>query len=299
MEDGERRKFEGLMKSYAEYCGVVVLAWTVLSNHFHLLVEVPPCEPDAVSDEELLRRVRTVYHGARLRLFEEEFARAAALGGAAGAALREQARQRHLQRMGSLSEYVKMVKQCLSQWFNRQNNREGTMWEGRFRSAVVGGAGEEGTAAVLRVVAGYIDLNAVRAGLASEAGGYAWSSFGAAVGRDDAFSRRGLGRLLGKRARGENPASAEQLAEYQGNYLAAAPAGAADGPMSEAGGQTQGAHGGDRKVAGRLARRVAGLAKAMVIGDPGFVAELRREGREPAGLSAVLVVETAAGGATG
>ena len=38
----------------ADYCGVEILTYTILSNHFHLLVRVPQKTP--VSDAELVRR---------------------------------------------------------------------------------------------------------------------------------------------------------------------------------------------------------------------------------------------------
>ena len=43
----------------AEYCGVDILTYAVLSNHFHVLVKVPQKAP--VSDAELLRRYEVLY----------------------------------------------------------------------------------------------------------------------------------------------------------------------------------------------------------------------------------------------
>ena len=51
----------------------------------------------------------------------------------------------------------------------------GNLWQDKFRSVLV----EEGHAA--RVVAGYIDLNPVRAGMVGEAGSYRWGGWGEAV----------------------------------------------------------------------------------------------------------------------
>jgi REP element-mobilizing transposase RayT len=38
----------------ADYCGLQVLTYTILSNHFHVLVRVP--EKNVPDDAELLRR---------------------------------------------------------------------------------------------------------------------------------------------------------------------------------------------------------------------------------------------------
>ncbi len=49
------------------------------------------------------------------------------------------------------------VKQAFSVWYNKRVGRRGTLWEERFRSVLVEGAGE-----ALATMAAYIDLNPVR-----------------------------------------------------------------------------------------------------------------------------------------
>jgi putative transposase len=43
----------------ADYCGVQILTYAILSNHFHVLLAVPPRAE--VSDAELLRRYAILY----------------------------------------------------------------------------------------------------------------------------------------------------------------------------------------------------------------------------------------------
>lgn len=57
-------------------------------------------------------------------------------------------------------------------YFNRRYGRSGTLWEGRFRSCLA-----ESARYVLACYR-YIELNPVRAGMASAAGAYRWSSHG-------------------------------------------------------------------------------------------------------------------------
>lgn len=57
------------------------------------------------------------------------------------------------------------------QYVNRRQQRSGTLWEGRFRSCLVGDD------RYLLVCQRYIELNPVRAGLASSPGLYPWSSY--------------------------------------------------------------------------------------------------------------------------
>ena len=63
-----------------------------------------------------------------------------------------------------------------TRWFNRQHERTGTLREEHIKSVIV----ENGIPA--RAVAAYIDLNPVRAGIATDPVDYRWSSYGEAVG---------------------------------------------------------------------------------------------------------------------
>ena len=65
-------------------------------------------------------------------------------------------------------------------WFNKRHEKEGNLWEDKFKSVLV----EDGHAA--RVVAAYIDLNPVRAGIVGTAEDYRWSGWGeAAAGKTE------------------------------------------------------------------------------------------------------------------
>jgi hypothetical protein len=91
--------------------------------------------------------------------------------------------------MWDLSEYMKIVKQCFTQWFNRKHGRRGVLWEERFKSDLV----QDGHAA--RRVASYIDLNPVRAGIVKDPKDYRWSGYGAATGGVRA-AREGLWLMM-------------------------------------------------------------------------------------------------------
>jgi putative transposase len=62
------------------------------------------------------------------------------------------------------------------QYFNRQHNRTGTLWEGRFRSCIVE------SAQYVLVCHRYIELNPVRAGMVDKPPSFPWSSHAANVG---------------------------------------------------------------------------------------------------------------------
>ena len=176
--EDEREMFRMFMRMYENFSGCRVLSYCLMSNHFHLLLEVPPMPEGGLSDEELLRRLRALYPenfvaGVAGELVE---ARKSIAESSGSIALVEAIHARFTYRMHHLSEYMKGLLIRFTRWYNRKHSRTGTLWEERFKSVIV----ESGTAA--RTIAAYIDLNPVRAGIVSDPAEYRWSSYGEAIG---------------------------------------------------------------------------------------------------------------------
>ena len=94
---------------------------------------------------------------------------------------------------------MRQLKQAYTKWFNRRHEKKGHLWEDRFKSMLV----EDGKAA--RVVAGYIELNPVRAGIVSDPADYRWSGWGeAAAGKRKA--REGIRQVMLEREIGRSNA---------------------------------------------------------------------------------------------
>ena len=72
----------------------------------------------------------------------------------------------------SIPAMMQAVGRRYVRYFNDSQNRSGTLWEGRYRSAVI-----QADRHMLACMA-YIDLNPVRAGMVAEATDYPWSSHG-------------------------------------------------------------------------------------------------------------------------
>jgi REP element-mobilizing transposase RayT len=171
----EREMFVQLMRRYAAFSQVKLRTYCVMSNHFHILVEVPAppdCGGKSWSDEKLMEHLAMIYSERKLDDLSRELSHYREQGNMLAA---EALRERVFARMWNLSQYMKIVKQCFTQWFNRTKGRRGVLWEERFKSELV----EDGHAA--RRVAAYIDLNPVRAGLVSDPKAYRWSGYGAAT----------------------------------------------------------------------------------------------------------------------
>ena len=185
----EKEKFVGLMRVYERFCQVRVLTFCVMSNHFHILVEVPARPEDggaSWTDEELLHHLSGLYSEPRMAelRWELEHYREKKMDGAA-----EAFRQRFFARMWDLSAFMKVLKQRFTQWFNKKHGRDGYLWSGRFKSVLV----EDGHAA--QTVAAYIDLNPLRAGMVADPKDYRWSGYGEAVAGREA-ARHGLRLVL-------------------------------------------------------------------------------------------------------
>ena len=156
----------------ADFCGLEIITYAVMHNHFHVLVRVP--RRIELTDRELIRRYRvlhpkpTKYQVTRFEVIEAQLQQ----GGTEGQAWRS----RQLALMGDLSPFMKLVKQRFSIWYNRNHNRYGTLWAERFKSVLV-----EANPGILRTMAAYIDLNAVRAGLVNDPKDYRFCGYGEAV----------------------------------------------------------------------------------------------------------------------
>jgi len=175
----ECEAFRMFMRMYENFSGCRVLSYCLMSNHFHLLLEVPPMAGGGLSDEVLLKRLAGLYSEAFVAEVAQELAEArsqVAAGMAEESAVVARIHARFTYRMHDLSEFMKGLLIRFTRWFNRTHNRTGTLWEERFKSVIV----ESGVAA--RTIAAYIDLNPVRAGMVKDPADYRWSSYGEAIG---------------------------------------------------------------------------------------------------------------------
>jgi putative transposase len=192
--DGEAMEaMRQIMRSQADFAGMEVLTYCFMSNHFHIFVRLDPKDTEILDDEGLVRRFRALYGStkcASLGLDADDLAvilknnRDSASG----------IRRRLKARMGNVSVFMREVKTRFTFWYNEKHGTVGTFWAERFRSVVV-----EADTEAQRMVAAYIDLNPVRAGLVEDAANYAFSGFGEACAGGSA-ARRGIARIEGRAA---------------------------------------------------------------------------------------------------
>jgi hypothetical protein len=245
----EKAYLTGLLHRVAKYCGVEVLTFCVMSNHFHLLVKVPA---KAVADaglgpSQMINRVRHLYGDGAAERLRGLLRDRAGNDGEAGA---KQELEIHLGRMHDLSIFMKLLKQRFTMWHNRCHETRGTLWTERFKSVLV--ESRSGGSA-LPVVAAYIDLNPVRAGIVGEAKDYPYSGVGSAADGNQE-SQRGL-RLL---------SYPDEAGDTEKRYESFLDATFTDGEPGS----------GATIPAAALRQRQAALVKGAILGSASFVLEV-------------------------
>ncbi|MGK5091680.1 transposase [Deltaproteobacteria bacterium TL4] len=155
--DVEKDYLLGVIRSLSQLYLVEIMGFALMGNHFHLLARVLP-EGD-FSDEEIKGRLQEFY-GDKKMMSESDLLK-------------------YRGKLGSLSEFVKEIKQSFTRYFNKERKRFGFFWGQRFKSVIV----EDGDTLVNCLA--YIDLNPIRAGLVKQPEDYRWNTLGYLQQRGD------------------------------------------------------------------------------------------------------------------
>jgi len=102
-------------------------------------VEVPPKKkgaPVEMTDEVFLAKLKAMYTQGYYREIELMLLQFRTGPGESDSAA-EELKAKFTCRMYDISEFMKGVKQRFSTWFNKKNERVGTLWESRFKSVLV------------------------------------------------------------------------------------------------------------------------------------------------------------------
>lgn len=151
--DCEKDKFVEILEDLSDLFFVKVIGFSVMSNHFHLLIKMETTV--SFPDSRIVDRIKNYYK----RDFE----------------LTDTEIYRYREKLGDISEFMKLLKQKFALWYNRQNNLKGHFWSDRFKSVLI-----ENGESLLNCLA-YIDLNAVRADITIVPEEYRWSSISCRV----------------------------------------------------------------------------------------------------------------------
>jgi hypothetical protein len=183
LSESDKEMLRKQLEKTAAFCGLQVLAYVFLANHFHLLVRVPELVSRlALPLDEVLGRVGTLY-GANTR---KELQSALESDVTTDAKMAREQVERYRSLMCDLSQFMKLYKMRFTRWYNATHGRFGTLWAERFRSLVV-----ENSPQAIQALAAYIDLNPVRAGLCDDPKDYRFCSYAEAIAVDG-MARSGL-----------------------------------------------------------------------------------------------------------
>ncbi len=256
MGDPEKEVFRKILRQCEIFYGIRVLTYCIMSNHFHVLVEV--AEPKALTEDGVLSRVAALYPEKFVIGLRRE------LDGFRQSGLPDLAQKRldsFTGRMWNLSNFMKSLKQRFSIFYNRNNNRAGTLWEERFRSIIV-----EGEESALLTMALYIDLNPIRAGIVSDPADYRFCGYAEAVGGND-FARAGLSSLVAWRPENWKAVHSEYRRLL---YATGEETSVRRGFTRETSNAVEGA-GGQLPAGASLRHRIRYLSEGVILGSRSFI----------------------------
>lgn len=170
--DEEKEYFVKVMRSMSRAMGIEILSYCIMSNHFHILLYVP--EKRSVSDKELRQCLKSFYSAKQ---YKEKLAYWRMLRENGGEKAVVEDKDRLKNRMFNVSNFMQELQQRFTRYYNKQNQRKGTLWEDRFKSVLL-----EGDYGTLSKVSAYIDLNPIRANMVDDPKDYRFCSYGAALG---------------------------------------------------------------------------------------------------------------------
>lgn len=163
-----------------------MISFCFMSDHMHILLRVPGDTEKEISDTVLLQRIGCLY-GEKIKKRLKK--RWTVPPDTQPSQKIEDEKDAFRIRMNDLGEFMKTLKQRITQSYNKRNDREGTLWESRFYSILL-----EPTQHVLSVVSAYIDLNPVRAHMVNNPAAYRFSSYGEAC-TGTTIAQEGLCRI--------------------------------------------------------------------------------------------------------
>jgi REP element-mobilizing transposase RayT len=151
--EAEKEQFVRILRRVARFYTVRIVAYQVMSNHFHILLQSPEEQP---SEEETIQRFKAFHRGKRILMPGSKLC-----GEWQG-------------RLRDVSWCMRHLQHLFTAWFNRSRpvRRRGPLWAGRFKNTVL----DSGQALWACWV--YLERNPVRAHMVADPADYRFCSYG-------------------------------------------------------------------------------------------------------------------------
>ena len=187
--DEDKSDLLSIIRKTAEFCGVEVMTFTLMDNHFHLLVSIPKWYE--INDDDLIKRMRAFYGDVKTDQYVKHWELSETQIDQTAVIMEKDALKR---RIFNLTAFVKTFKEYYTRSHNKRHGTKGQVWGGaRFKSVLVS---RDFNSVV--TTACYIDLNAVRAKIVEHPNKYKWCGLGRAK-NGDAHSLKGLRLIVAMR----------------------------------------------------------------------------------------------------
>ena len=144
------------IRQLSDIFAINVCAYSIMSNHYHLVLHANEAEIDACSNEDICKRWYQLYSGSLIvsRWLKGELSSDAEIS----IALEVITTWRH--RLVDISWFMRCLNEFIARKANKEDDCKGRFWEGRFKSQAL--LDEQ---ALLTCMA-YVDLNPIRADMA-------------------------------------------------------------------------------------------------------------------------------------
>ena len=152
-----RQWIENRIRILSSIFSIDICAYSVMSNHFHLVVKILPDEIDQLSNEDVAERWCSLFKGP---ILVQRWQAGEPLCSAELQTV-DDCIKLYRKRLASLSWFMRCLNEPIARQANKEDLCTGHFWESRFKSQAL--LSEE---AVLSCMA-YVDLNPVRADMAS------------------------------------------------------------------------------------------------------------------------------------
>ena len=188
-DEGEKDRFVNLIRRVEQFCGVRVLGYAVMSNHFHIYVYLEDEHP--VSEDELYGKICRLYCKDTLAGIIDKWEHLKELAAQTDVSIRhagltefDDYKRSFVARMFNITSFMMTLKEHFTLSYNARHKHCGTLWEGRYHSCE-----SKPVSSDMSPILAYIDCNAAEADICRNPASYKWCSFAAACEGDELARR--------------------------------------------------------------------------------------------------------------